>query len=131
MKTKIILAVWLGWATGAFALEEKFTVLDETGFVPGWAAQSIDWSGGQGRLNLHGGAERTYVFPTNLAAGAEAEVVLYLRQAPEVLESLRSPIDLGQPGLGDRLGLQVEDDVGIEMWTPLVGDFRGPLTDEA
>ena len=73
MKTKIILSVWLSWALGAFALEEKFNAVDETAFVPGWETQSLDWSVGSGRLNFCGGPDRSFTFPTNLAAGAEAE----------------------------------------------------------
>ena len=49
MNLKLILAaVCLGGS--ALALEENFSKVDESGFAPGWEAQSIDWAVRQGAL---------------------------------------------------------------------------------
>jgi len=64
-------------------------------------------------------------------AGAQAQVVLHLRQAAQVLERFSAPVDLGQPGLGHRLGLEVEDYVGVQVRTPSGWCAFGRSPDEA
>ena len=81
MNLKLILAaVCLGGS--ALALEENFSKVNESGFAPGWEAQSIDWAVMQGALHANAGMEKSFAFPTNLAAGAEvtAEVTVNVAQ---------------------------------------------------
>ncbi|MCX7008002.1 MAG: hypothetical protein NTY53_12275 [Kiritimatiellaeota bacterium] len=71
MNLKLLAALCLGMVFTASALEENFSKVDASGFVPGWETQSIDWAVGQNALLYRGGQEHSLALPTALAAGAE------------------------------------------------------------
>ena len=84
MKKLLLLWAVLAWTHGALAavVTENFSATDARGFVPGWEAQSIDWTADHNALHFRGAAESSFACPTNLAAGAEvtAEVTVQVER---------------------------------------------------